>query len=107
MAHLSEIEVLAMAASAQLGGRGYGVSIRQEIRRRTGRSVSIGSLYKALHRLERRGLVQVSVGESTSERGGRARKLIRLSPAGRNALEASIASIHRMVEGLDGIGGPA
>lgn len=106
MSPLSEIEVLAMAASAQLDGTGYGVSIRNEIKRRTGRSVSIGSLYKALHRLQKRGLIQVTLGESTSERGGRARKLIRLSPAGRRALQASIASLHRMVEGLDESWGP-
>lgn len=101
MPQLSEIEVLALAAAAHLGPTGYGVSIRDEIERRTGRSVSIGSLYKALHRLEKRGLVDVSVGESAPVRGGRARKHVALSPSGRAALEASIDSLYRMVEGLD------
>lgn len=35
----------------------YGVTIRQEIERRTSRSVAVGAVYTALQRLEQRGLV--------------------------------------------------
>ena len=51
-APLSDLEVLALAAVLRLGPEAYGVSIRDEIADRTGREVSVGSLYKALARLE-------------------------------------------------------
>lgn len=98
---LSEIEMLALAAVAQLGDDAYGVSIREEIERRTGRSVSIGSLYKALHRLERYGLTGVTVGEPTGVRGGRAKKYVHLRPSGQVALRESVGALMRMVDGLD------
>lgn len=100
---LSELEVLALAALARLGPDAYGVLIRQEIEDRTDRSISIGSLYKALHRLEQRKLVSSRLGVPTSVRGGRAKKHLTLEPEGRAALEASIRAVHDMVSGL-GIG---
>ncbi len=104
---LTEVEVLSLAALAQLGPHAYGVSIREEIERRTGRSLSVGSLYKALHRLEKRGLVSTSVGEPTAVRGGRAKKYVRLEPAGHAALAARVREMASMVEGLALEDGPA
>ena len=75
-------------------------TIREQIAERTGRSVSVGSLYKALHRLEQRGLITTEVGEPTSVRGGRAKKHVRVEPAGRAALEDAIAAYDRMFDGL-------
>jgi len=97
---LSDLEVLALAAILQLGDDAYGVSIREEIRERTGRSVSVGSLYKAIHRMEERGLVSTVVGEPTAVRGGRAKKQVLVEPAGRRALEASVRALGQMLEGL-------
>ena len=97
---LSDLEVFALAALVRLGPDGYGVSIREEILERTGRSVSVGSLYKALNRLQKRGLVSAFRGEPTAVRGGRAKKHFRVEPAGRAALESSVQELQAMVEGL-------
>ncbi len=97
---LSELEVLALAALLRLGDDAYGVAIRDDILERTGRSVSIGSLYKALQRLEDRGLAESEIGEPTAERGGRARKLLRITALGQAALRDSVASFRRMMDGL-------
>lgn len=97
---LSDLEVLALAALMRLGSDAYGVSIKDDIGERTGRDVSIGSLYKALSRLEGRGFVTPFVGEPTAVRGGRAKKHFRIEPAGRDALEASLKSLQKMVHGL-------
>ncbi len=97
---LSELEVLALAAILQLGDDAYGVTIREEIRKRTGRSASVGSLYKAIHRLEKRGCVTTEVGEPAAVRGGRAKKLVRVEQAGREALQASVQALGQMLEGL-------
>lgn len=98
---LSDLEVLALAAILQLGSDAYGVSIRDEIRERTGRSVSVGSLYKAIHRMEERGYVSTYVGEPTGVRGGRAKKHVKVENAGREALGASVRALGEMLKGLD------
>lgn len=97
---LSDLEVLALAALARLGPSAYGVSIKEDIAARTGRVVSVGSLYKALKRLEIQGYVTPHVGAPTSVRGGRAKKHFRIEPAGRAALQDSVSSLLRMVDGL-------
>lgn len=97
---ISDLEVLALAALLRLGEDAYGIAIKDDIAARTGRDVSIGSLYKALQRLEDRGLVDAWIGEPTSVRGGRAKKHFRVLPAGREALEASLRSLQSMVDGL-------
>ena len=97
---ISDLEVLALAALLRLGEDAYGVSIKDDIAERTGRDVSIGSLYKALQRLEDRKLIEAWVGEPTAVRGGRAKKHFRVLPAGRDALEASLRSLQKMVDGL-------
>ena len=54
---LGEFEQLVLLAIVQLGADAYGMTIRRQIEDRTGRSVSIGALYTALERLERKGYV--------------------------------------------------
>jgi PadR family transcriptional regulator PadR len=98
--HLSDLEVLALAALLRLGSDAYGVSIKEDIGEHTGRDVSIGSLYKALQRLEDRGYVTPFIGQPTAVRGGRAKKHFRIEPDGREALEGSLQSLQRMVDGL-------
>jgi PadR family transcriptional regulator PadR len=74
----------------------YGVPIRREIAERTGRDVSFGAVYTTLERLERKGYVSSRVGESTPERGGRAKKYYRIEAPGIKALERSQETIIRM-----------
>ena len=99
-APLSDLEILALAALLRLGPDAYGVSIREEIASRTGRAVSIGSLYKALARLEKRGHVTPFTGTPTAVRGGKAKKHFRIEAAGRDALESELRALNRMVDGL-------
>ncbi|HSC27610.1 MAG TPA: helix-turn-helix transcriptional regulator [Vicinamibacterales bacterium] len=80
---LSQSEVLILVAIARLGDEAYGVTIRQELHDCTGRDVSMAAVYAALDRLERRGLARARLSEPLPERGGRARRLYALTPAGR------------------------
>ena len=51
---LGEFEHVVLLALMRLGQDAYGTTIRREIEANTGRSVSVGALYTALERLERR-----------------------------------------------------
>jgi transcriptional regulator len=62
--------------------------------------VEEGSLYPALHRMERRGWIEAEWGLSETNRKA---KYYRLTPAGRKRLEAEIAQWSRSVAAISGV----
>lgn len=99
-AGLGEFEQSVLLAIAHLDEGAYGVSIRHEIEARAGREVSVGALYTAIDRLERKGYVRTALSDPSPERGGRSRRLVRLTPAGAAALRRSRELMNRMWAGL-------
>lgn len=97
---LGEFEQSVLLAIAHLNDEAYGVTIRREIERRTGRMVSIGALYTSLDRLERKGLASSSMSDPTPERGGRSRRYYLLRAAGAKALRQSRERFEKMWAGL-------
>ena len=79
---LGEFEYLLLTAAAKLGEDAYGAAIRQEIENVTRRSCSIGALYTTLDRLETKGLIETWMGEATPQRGGRPKRMVRLTSEG-------------------------
>jgi PadR family transcriptional regulator PadR len=79
---LGEFEYLLLTATARLGDAAYGAAIRKEIDAATGRRCSLGALYTTLDRLEAKGLLETWMGEATAQRGGRAKRMARVTPAG-------------------------
>src|SRR5215217_2670029 len=88
MSRLGELELLVMLALLRLSDEAYGVSIRQEIERRSGHDVAIGAVYATLTRLEEKRFVSTWLSDPLPIRGGRARKHWRLTPLGDRALRA-------------------
>lgn len=72
--YLGGLELTVMLALLRLGEDAYGVPISREIERQAGREVALGSVYAALERLQRKGLVSSHLGEPTAARGGRAKR---------------------------------
>ncbi len=98
---LGEFEQLILFALLDLrDAQAYGVSVRRSIESRTGRALSSGAVYTALDRLEAHGLVASWIGQPTAERGGRRKRLYKLEPAGREALEKAVRTFEHMSAGL-------
>ena len=76
---LGEFEYLLITAAAGLGDNAYGVSIREEIEQTTGRKCSLGALYTTIERLEKKGLLHTRMGDATPERGGRSKRMVRVT----------------------------
>jgi PadR family transcriptional regulator, regulatory protein PadR len=74
---LGSLECVVLLALVRLGPEAYGMTVRREIEKRTGRDISIGAVYATLERLETKGFVSSFTGEPTAERGGRAKRLFR------------------------------
>lgn len=98
--HLGEFEHIVLLALLRLKDEGYGMRVRQEIQSRATRTVSIGSVYATLDRLQRKGLVRSSYGGAEGDEKGRARKFFHLTPEGAQALREKHDLIARMIEGL-------
>jgi DNA-binding PadR family transcriptional regulator len=98
---LGEFEQLVLLAIVRLAADAYGVTIRNEIERRTERSVAIGALYTALERLERKGYVSSAMSDPTPQRGGRAKRYYKLRPAGAAALKRSRRALESMWAGIE------
>ena len=97
---LGEFEYLLIAAAVRLGDDAYGAAIREEIDATTGRKCSLGALYTTLDRLETKGLLQTWMGESTPQRGGRAKRMVRVMPEGQKAAKEFYDAVTRVSRGL-------
>ena len=93
---LGEFEYLLMTAAARLGEDAYGAAIRREIELATERRCSIGALYTTLDRLEKKGLVETWMGEATAERGGRAKRMVRVTAEGIREATAFYEAVRRV-----------
>lgn len=84
--NLGEFEELVMLTVAILNNEAYGVSIAETIEEQANRNVTISTVHNALYRLEEKGFVSSFLGGATSERGGRRKRLFRITAAGHEAI---------------------
>jgi DNA-binding PadR family transcriptional regulator len=101
MGYAGEFELLTLLAIAQLGDDAYGVTVRDVLESRTTRVVTLGAIYKTLGRLESKGMVRVTVAPPTGERGGRRKKVYRLTREGRMTVRDSLSDLRQLSEGLE------
>jgi DNA-binding PadR family transcriptional regulator len=84
--YLGAFEELVLLAVAALGDDAYGVPVQERVERDAERIVSLGAVYAALDRLDRKGLVTSWIGESAQYRGGRRKRHFAITAEGRAAL---------------------
>src|SRR5713101_2936041 len=99
--YLGEFEHIVVLALLRLADQAYGVTVRREIERRTGREVSVGAIYATLGRLETKGYVKSQLGDPTPERGGRSKRFFRVTAKGLAAVNRTHRALQSMTEGLD------
>jgi PadR family transcriptional regulator PadR len=96
---LGEFEYVIVTAAAGLGEQAYGAAIREEIESSAGRKCSIGALYTTIDRLEAKGLLRTWMGEATAERGGRAKRMVEVTPEGVRAATEFYEAMMRVSRG--------
>ncbi len=98
---LGEFELLVLLACMRLGeADAYAVSIVDEIFARTGRDIHRAAVYVTLQRLEKKGLISTRLGAPVAERGGKARRHVRVEAAGTEAVRLSRQALRNMWTGL-------
>ena len=96
---LGEFEYLLITAAARLGEDAYGAAIRQDIEDATGRRCSIGALYTTLDRLESKGFIKTWMGDATPQRGGRPKRMVRVTAKGIKAASDFYNAVARVSRG--------
>jgi len=80
--NLGEFEELVLLATAILDGNAYTVTIADEIMNKTNRSLTLSAIHTVLTRLEKKEFVNSYMGGATNERGGRRRRLYKITNSG-------------------------
>ncbi|HKR28043.1 MAG TPA: PadR family transcriptional regulator [Acidobacteriaceae bacterium] len=96
---IGEFEFLVLSAAAHLGEDAYGAAMREVIETAAGRTCSLGALYTTLDRLESKGLVETRMSSPTQERGGRAKRMVRVTGKGTRAAREFYESVLRISSG--------
>jgi|SRR6478735_597335 PadR family transcriptional regulator PadR len=97
---LGEFEYLILTAAAKLGEDAYGAAIRDAIAEAAGRRCSIGALYTTIDRLEAKGYLKTHMGAATPERGGRAKRMVRITAQGTRAASEFYETVRRVSRGV-------
>ncbi|HQQ97884.1 MAG TPA: PadR family transcriptional regulator [Cyclobacteriaceae bacterium] len=84
--YIGEFEELVLLTVAALGDDAYGVAIKEDIEKRSDRTISIGALHSTITRLEEKDFLTSWLGEPTEQRGGRSKRFFELTHKGKVAL---------------------
>ncbi len=83
---LTRSEEFLLLAIWRLQNNAYGVTIREQLKESTGKSWAFGALFVSLDRLVKKGFLQSHLSDPTPERGGRSKRMYRLTDEGMKAL---------------------
>lgn len=84
--NLGELEELVMLSVGILYDDAYGLAIQKEIKERCKRSITISTVHSVTSRLEEKGYISARYDGATPERGGRRKRLFRLTASGQTAI---------------------
>jgi PadR family transcriptional regulator PadR len=88
--NIGNFELMILLALIRLGDEAYGVPIAKEIEARSGREISVASVYVAPSEL----------GEPTAERGGRAKRYFRITAKGLGEVRDTRRVLVKFWEGI-------
>ena len=99
-------EFLLIMAILRHGSKAYGISLQETVIEVSKRKLSLAATYAALDRLESKGFVESRLGEATKQRGGKRKRLYRVTATGQRILNNTAAGIRSLASGLDLNWGP-
>ncbi len=99
-APLGVLEEQIVVAVLRTRGEAYGMQVRRELERVTGRELAIGAVYATLDRLEAKGLLRSTRGMGAAGEPS-SRRLFDVTAAGARALADTRAMRERLWHGVD------
>lgn len=86
---LGEFEELVLLAVCILEDSAYGISIKKEVEKHSGRSILLGAVHITLYRLQDKGYLKSDMGGNTEKRGDRRKRLFKITETGMQQLRAA------------------
>ena len=86
MGMLSRTDEMILLAVWRLGDNAYGVTIAEMLTKKSAKKWVLGAVYVPLERLEKKKYLSSSLGQSTKRRGGRSKRLYKLTKHGLDIL---------------------
>uniref|UniRef100_UPI0040470652 PadR family transcriptional regulator n=1 Tax=Roseivirga sp. TaxID=1964215 RepID=UPI0040470652 len=80
--NLGELEELVLLAVAALNDNAYAVTVKSEIEEKADRTLNISAVHTSLYRLEDKGFLDSEVGGATNTRGGKSKRLFKVTAYG-------------------------
>lgn len=102
--NLGEFEELVLLAVCILDGNAYGITVKNEVERHSGRAILLGAVHITLYRLQDKGLLRSELGNASEKRGDRRKRLFKITDKGMTLLRASQEVRQKMwglIPGLD------
>jgi DNA-binding PadR family transcriptional regulator len=87
--NLGELEELTLLLVSALKEEAYGARIRLELASQARRDLTLSSVHITLHRLEEKGFVKSSMGDASPVRGGKRKRIFKITAYGSKALAES------------------
>jgi len=85
--YLGEFEEVVLLTVAMLEDGAYGISVKQEVEKRTDRAINLSVIHATLYRLEKKGFLNSQLGEVTKVRGGKRKRNFFITPFGVKSLK--------------------
>jgi DNA-binding PadR family transcriptional regulator len=85
--NLGEFEELVLLTVLILQDNAYIIRIIEELKTQANRTTAMGALHATLTRLEKKGFLESSLAGGSEERGGRRKRVYKMTAAGKNVLQ--------------------
>jgi PadR family transcriptional regulator PadR len=101
MNEISKAEEMVLLAIWRLAEEAYGVAIRRQICRDTGKDYTYGTLYGLLRQMYHKGYIKRIKGAPLPKKGGRSKTYFMLMPLGIKVLQDAIRLHNRLWKGVN------
>lgn len=86
---LGDFEEVILLLVGILGEDAYAFKVAEEFESQTGRTASIGSVHSTMDRLSNKGFLTSEMGQPSSNRGGRRKRIYKITANGQKVLRKS------------------
>ncbi len=84
---LGEFEELVLLAVCILKDEAYGITVKNEVEKHSGRAILLGAVHITLYRLQDKGFLASELGGNTKKRGDRRKRLFTITSTGLEQLQ--------------------
>ncbi len=86
---LGEFEETLMLLIASQGNESHAVAVQESLMENAKRTVNISAIHSTLYRLEKKGYLTSYLGEASQRRGGKSKRIFKVTASGFNELKTS------------------